>query len=72
MNAISGVSFAEAWKSRVEDSFETGGKAVPVPYIGLQALIKNKRSVSRAKDKHDLIYLEAAAQKSSRPPAKKK
>ncbi len=63
MNSITGVSFGEAWKTKVMDSFEAGEETVPVPYIGLDALIKNKRSVSRGKDREDLIYLESARKK---------
>lgn len=66
MNSITGVSFAEAWKTKVMESFEENEETIPVPYIGLEALIKNKRSVSRDKDRQDLVYLESAAKKRSK------
>ena len=66
MNSISGVSFAAAWKTRISESLRINGETITLPYIGLEALIKNKRSVSRDKDKEDLAYLEAAWKKSKR------
>ena len=37
-----------------------GAPALAVPYIGLDALLKNKRAAGRPKDQDDLVYLEAA------------
>jgi len=37
------------------------GKKVDFRYIGLAALIKNKKAVGRPKDLEDLKYLRAAA-----------
>ena len=64
MNSISGVSFAAAWKTKVTDTFTFEGEIVPVDFIGIDALIKNKRSLARPKDKADLVYLTAAAKQS--------
>lgn len=54
LKSISGVTFAEAWRGRVSARFE--GK--PVPIIGLDAYVKNKRASGRAKDLLDLALLE--------------
>jgi hypothetical protein len=50
---VSGVAFDEAWRDRVEDSFED----VRVPYIGRAAFIRNKRASGRKKDLADLEAL---------------
>ena len=54
LKSISGVTFAEAWRSRIFARFD--GK--PVPIIGLDAYVKNKRASGRAKDLLDLALLE--------------
>ena len=54
LKSISGVTFAEAWRTRVSARFE--GK--PVAVIGLEAYVKNKRAAGRAKDLLDLALLE--------------
>lgn len=53
LTGISGVSFAEAWADRVEDAFE----GVRAPFIGRNALIRNKRASGRTKDLADLEAL---------------
>ena len=62
-NTISGVGFDEAWKDRITEQLLIRGKKVDVRYIGLAALIKNKKAVGRPKDLEDLKYLRAAAKK---------
>jgi len=54
LKSISGVSFDEAWRTRISAHFE--GKRVAV--IGLDAYIKNKRASGRAKDLLDIALLE--------------
>ena len=54
LKSISGVTFEEAWRTRVSVRFE--GK--PVAVIGLEAYVKNKRAAGRAKDLLDLALLE--------------
>ena len=49
ITSVSGVSFDEAWLSR--ESGDLGG--VPAPFIGRDALLKNKESTGRAKDLGD-------------------
>lgn len=63
LNAISGVTFNEAWKGRISENLQVRGQTIAVCYIGLAALIKNKKAVGRPKDLEDLKYLRAAAKK---------
>jgi len=53
MNAIDGVGFEEAWADRVPVTIKTRPE-IPTHYIGLQALLKNKRASGRAKDQDDV------------------
>jgi hypothetical protein len=53
LTSISGVSFADAWATRV--GYEVDG--LDVPFIGREALIRNKRATGRAKDLADLEAL---------------
>jgi hypothetical protein len=51
---IDGVTFEEAWASRVASTF----CGVPVNYIGRAELILNKKAVARPQDLADVAYLE--------------
>ena len=62
LTGIDGVSFADAWSSRVEAEFE----AAPLYVIGRDALLINKRASGRNKDLLDIAMLEA------HPPVAKK
>ncbi|MHB1863650.1 MAG: hypothetical protein ACYCVL_11825 [Gemmatimonadaceae bacterium] len=53
MTGLSGVTFAEAWPSRLEAEFE----GVRVPFLGREALIRNKTATGRMKDLGDLESL---------------
>jgi hypothetical protein len=53
LTEISGVSFDEAWVSRIEAEVE--GRIVP--FIGRQALLKNKLASGRAQDLADVARL---------------
>jgi predicted nucleotidyltransferase len=57
LTQISGVSFDEAWATHVE--VEISG--IRVPFIGRQALLKNKRAAGRDKDLVDARSLDQAA-----------
>jgi hypothetical protein len=59
LNRIDGVDFAEAWASRVPVAIRLAEEELAVPYIGLDALIRNKRAAGRPRDQEDLVYLEA-------------
>jgi hypothetical protein len=54
LTSISGVSFREAWKHRVELASEIG----PIPALGLEELRANKRAAGRPKDMADLALLD--------------
>jgi hypothetical protein len=54
LTEISGVDFEEAWPHRVT---ETVGQ-LAVPFLGRQALIRNKKASGRAKDLADVETLE--------------
>lgn len=56
LTSISGVTFEEAWSSRVEA--QVGGLAVPV--LGRAALVRNKRATGRKKDEADADLIERA------------
>ena len=60
MNRIDGVTFDEAWPVRMVVSLKIGDRVVPVNYVGLDALIANKRAAARPKDMDDLPYLAEA------------
>ena len=53
LTSLSGITFDEAWPNRVEDRFAN----VPVPFLGREALIRNKRATGRHKDLGDLESL---------------
>lgn len=53
MTSISGLSFDEAWESRVSTTIGTVG----VDFIGREALIRNKRAAGRSKDLIDVDEL---------------
>lgn len=55
LTGIDGVSFREAWATRVEAQFD----AKPLYVIGRDALLKNKRAADRNKDRLDVALLEA-------------
>jgi hypothetical protein len=53
MTSISGVTFEEAWRSRVTASLD----GIEVDFIGREALIRNKRASGRSKDLIDVTEL---------------
>lgn len=61
MTNISGLTFDEAWPSRV--TVELGG--LRVPFIGYSDLLRNKRASGRAKDAVDAESLEKRRAKRS-------
>ena len=65
VNVISGVSFEEAWNSRLEVLLEAEGGDVPMFYLGLAHLVANKEAAGRPKDLDDLAFLRRALQRDS-------
>jgi hypothetical protein len=57
LNRIDGVSFEECWKNRVEAEVSSPEGEVPVHFIGLAELIRNKAAAGRDKDLDDLRFL---------------
>ena len=53
MTSISGVTFDEAWATRVPGSVDS----LPVQYIGRDALLRNKAASGRPKDRIDIEAL---------------
>ena len=53
LTGVSGVTFEEAWSGRVVHTVDD----LPVPFIGREALVRNKRSAGRFKDLGDLESL---------------
>ena len=71
LNSIDGVGFPVAWKGRRTERFGHRGRLLTVHFIGLEELIRNKRSAGRNKDLDDLRFLIEArrrrVRKRSRP-----
>ena len=59
LNRIDGVSFADAWENRVEESITTDSGAISVAFIGLKELIRNKAASGRPRDQEDLFFLKS-------------
>ena len=53
MNQVDGVEFAEVWEGRAKGSYGD----VPVAFIGLDELLRNKSAAGRPKDMADLDAL---------------
>lgn len=58
LNDISGVTFEEAWPGRVETVIGDEEEGLRVPYIGIEALMKNKRVSPRPRDLSEVEYLD--------------
>lgn len=54
LTSIKGVTFEEAWESRIEDLFG----ATRVCYLGRDDLIRSKRAAGRLQDQADVAVLE--------------
>lgn len=55
LTSVSGVEFPEAWQTRVVHDLE----GTAVPFIGLDALLRNKRAAGRPQDLADAAALDA-------------
>lgn len=54
LTSIPGVAFEEAWERRVQESFDS----VPVPFLGRDDLVRNKKAAGRFQDLADVELLE--------------
>ena len=57
INNINGITFQEAWESRIEERIESKDETIMIYYIGLDPLIRNKEATGRDKDRDDLKFL---------------
>jgi hypothetical protein len=57
INQIDGVTFGAAWPNRKTVEVRSEGSTIPIYYIGLRDLIRNKEACRRAKELDDLEYL---------------
>jgi hypothetical protein len=64
INAIENVKFEEAWQNKEQVKISNKREEFKIFYIGLNELIKNKKAISRYKDKEDLRYLNELKKKS--------
>jgi hypothetical protein len=62
MNRIDAVAFEEAWDERTVVEMKINDESVPVSYVGLAELIRNKEAAARPKDLDDLPFLKKALQ----------
>lgn len=60
VNTVDGVDFTAAWKNRMVETLSLGRKRFLICYVGLDELIRNKKSVGRDKDRDDLRFLTKA------------
>lgn len=63
LNTIDAVPFDTAWTHRLTVRLGTDDDAVDLHYIGLDDLIENKKAANRNKDRDDLRFLVASAEK---------
>ena len=60
LNQIDGVHFDEAWPHRKKVELEAEPSPIPINYLDLENLIKNKEASARPKDLDDLKYLKSS------------
>jgi len=60
VNRIEGVSFDEAWRNKATTYMDIQDQTIPIHFIGLDELIRNKEALRRHKDLEDLKYLRKA------------
>ncbi len=68
LQRISGITFAEAWKDRVQAVIE---EDTPIWVISRQHLIQNKSAAGRPRDLLDIQEIERARESTKRTPRKK-
>jgi hypothetical protein len=61
LTSLTGLTFEEAWSSRIMGRFAD----LDGPYIGRDALVRNKRALGRPRDLADLELLEGTRGDSS-------
>ncbi len=58
LNRIDGVEFKEAFRDSTVVGLDAGSKEIPIRYLGLEHLVRNKAASGRPKDLEDLRYLQ--------------
>jgi hypothetical protein len=66
INSADGVTFSEVWQNRITEEMKISGRVVPVNFMGMEELIKNKEAIARPKDQEDLKYLRKAREEKSK------
>ncbi|RMI12569.1 MAG: hypothetical protein D6681_06540 [Calditrichaeota bacterium] len=62
LNRMDNLNFEEVWANRETFTIKIHRREIPVYFIGLDQLIKNKEAVARYKDLEDLKYLKKVQQ----------
>ena len=62
LTSIDGVTFGSAWRSRIEGNVDGAN----IPFLGFEALLKNKQSTGRPKDRSDVRTLKRLASQRQR------
>jgi hypothetical protein len=57
LSSIDGVTFEEAWDTRLEVEFAGGGN-LTVAILSLEKLLQNKRASGRPKDLDDVAFFQ--------------
>lgn len=65
INNIKNVTFQQAWPARKTEFMTINKNNIPLYFIGLDDLIKNKETLDRPKDLEDLKYLKKIKEKTS-------
>ncbi|HPI91475.1 MAG TPA: nucleotidyltransferase [Spirochaetota bacterium] len=60
INVIDGVSFQEAWETRVSETINVKNDKCTIYFINLENLIRNKKAAKRHKDLEDIKFLKRA------------
>jgi len=65
INTINKVTFQQAWLAKKTEFIMINKNKIPIYFIGLNDLIRNKESLNRPRDLEDLKYLKKIKEKSS-------
>ena len=60
VSRIEDVSFDEAWQNKATTYMDFQDQTIPIHFIGLDELIRNKEALRRHRDLEDLKYLREA------------
>jgi predicted nucleotidyltransferase len=63
LSSLGSVAFATAWRRRVKETLRIRRRAIPLPVIGLEDLLRSKRDAGRHKDLDDVERLQEIARR---------